>query len=489
MDTEALQHALQRQRRAFLADGPPDAATRVARLDRLAAMVLSHAEEIVQALSLDFGTRSSHATRTGDVLGAVAAIRYNRDNLRDWMKPVPVPLSAAMEREGARAEVRYQPLGVVGAIVPWNGPVLMGVLAAAGAFAAGNRLMLKVPELTPRASALMQRMFAASFSPEEACVVQGDATVGGAFSRLRFDHLLFTGSAATARHVALAAAANLVPVTLELGGRNPVIVGRSADVVQAAARVVTGKMASAGQVCVSPDYLLVPRGSEDAWVDAIASQAARLYPALLDNDDYTSIASDAHFARLRHLLQDARQKGARVLEINPANEPVWDSPQRKFPLCVITNVTPDMLVQQEETFGPLLSVLPYDSLEEALAVVEAQPQPLSAYYFGRDAREQDQVLERVAAGNMVVNDVRCQLFFEQLPFGGVGASGSGRYRGQEGFRTFSNAKTVVHQMNADAALSAQRPPFGEPARAAIQAQVDALRAQYMTDSIENGDKP
>ncbi|MCJ0763598.1 aldehyde dehydrogenase family protein [Variovorax terrae] len=478
MDAEALQQALARQRRAFAADGFPDAHTRIERLDRMAAMVLAHAEEIVAALSLDFGNRSPHATRTGDVLGAVAAIRYNRDNLSRWMAPTPIALPEPMEREGARAEVRCQPLGVIGAIVPWNGPVLMGVLAAAGALAAGNRLMLKVPELTPRASVLLERMFAGSFAPEEVCVVQGDVATGAAFSRLRFDHLLFTGSLATARHVARAAAEQLVPVTLELGGRNPVIVGRSADIELAAARLVTGKMASAGQVCVSPDYVLVPRGSVQAMVDAMAAQAARLYPTLLDNDDYTAIASPAHFARLRRLLEDARLKGARVLEINPAGEAVWDSAQRKFPLCLLTGVTPDMRVLQEESFGPLLCILPYDSLEEALAVVAEQPSPLSAYYFGSDPVEQESVVERVVAGNMVVNDVRCQLFFEQLPFGGVGASGMGRYRGHEGFKTFSNAKTVVHQMPGDALLAQQRPPFSEASRDAVKAQVAALSPHF-----------
>ena len=488
MDLETLQQALQRQRRAHLADGPPDLATRLERLDRLAAMVLAHGDEIVEALSRDFGNRSPHATRTGDVLGAVSAIRYNRDQLAQWMQPVPVPLPPAMEQAGARAEVRYQPLGVIGAIVPWNGPVLMGVLAAAGAFAAGNRLMLKVPELTPRASALIERMFARFFAPEEAVVVQGDASVGAAFSRMRFDHLLFTGSAAIARHVARAAAENLVPVTLELGGRNPVVVGRSADLDVTAARLVTGKMASAGQVCVSPDYVLVPRENEQALVDAMAAQAARLYPKLLDNEDCTSIASDAHFARLRRLLDDARAKGARVLEVNPAGELLWDDPQRKFPLCILTRLTPDMLVLQEESFGPLLGVLPYDSLEDALATIAAQPHPLSAYYFGHDEAEREQVVQRVVAGNMVVNDVRCQLFFEQLPFGGVGASGSGRYRGHEGFRTFSNGKTVVYQMKADAGLAAQRPPFAEAARAAVQAQVEALRSQYASISPQQGDQ-
>ena len=476
-DFSHLSRVLREQRERFRLEGAPGAPERLERLDRLAAMVVANAQEIVCALSEDFGTRSAHATRVGDVIGSVSAIRHNRDHLREWMQPVPVALPAALEQAGARAEIRYQPLGVLGAIVPWNGPLLMGVLAAAGAFASGNRLMLKLPELTPRTSALMQRMFQQTFTPQEAFLVQGGADVGAAFSRLAFDHLLFTGSAATARHVARAAAENLVPLTLELGGRNPVIVGTGADLDQVAARLATGKMASAGQVCVSPDYVLVERARLPALMDAVASQAARLYPSLLDNDDYTAIASAAHFDRLQALLEDARSLGASVREINPAAQDLWSNPQRKFPLCLLTNVRPPMRVMQEEVFGPLLSFIPYDRLEDALAIVAEQPSPLSAYYFGPDAQEQERVIDGVVAGNMVVNDVRCQLFFEQLPFGGVGSSGTGRYRGFEGFRTFSNAKTVLHQTARDDMLAAQRPPFGPEVRAQAVAQIDKLRLE------------
>lgn len=467
--------ALQLQRAAFLRDGPPDASVRSERLDRLAKMVLANAEEIVCSLSCDFGSRSPHATKTGDVVGAVAAIRYNKDQLAEWMKPEPVALPAALEQAGARAEVRYQPLGVIGAIVPWNGPVLMGVLAAAGAFAAGNRIMLKVPEGTPSTSALIERMFSAFFGPEEAVVIQGEAEVAAAFSRLPFDHLLFTGSAATARHVARAAAENLVPVTLELGGRNPVIMSRSANLAQMAARLVTGKMASAGQVCVSPDYVLVPRESLPDLLQELQVQAGSLYPTLLENEDYTAIASSRHFDRLQHLIADAREKGADVTIVNPASESLESKAARKFPLCLLTNLRDDMLVMQEETFGPILSLIPYDHLDDALAYIARQPSPLSAYYFGSDEQERHRVVERVSAGNMVINDVRCQLFFEQLPFGGVGMSGSGRYRGKEGFRTFSNAKTVFYQIDQDAPLAQQRPPYSLAARNAINAQIEALR--------------
>ena len=448
------------------------------RLNRLAATVLGHSQEIVETLSLDFDGRSTHSTRIGDVLGAVAAIRYNRDNIHAWMKPEPIALPEPVMQMGARAELVYQPVGVVGAIVPWNGPVLMGVLAMAGALAAGNRLMLKVPELTPLASALMARMVAKAFRTEEVHVVEGDADVAAAFSRLRFDHLLFTGSTATGRLVARAAAENLVPVTLELGGRNPVIVGRGADIDVTAARIVTGKMASAGQVCVSPDYVLAPRETLPALRDAMARHAAKLYPRLSNNDDYTAIISDRHFRRLRDLLEDARQQGAEVLVVNPAGEDLWDSGERKFPLCLLTRVHPRMRVMQEETFGPLLSLLPYDTLDEALAVVADEPTPLSAYFFGPDEAERHRVLAEVTAGNMVVDDVRCQLFYEQLPFGGCGPSGMGRYRGRAGFKTFSNAKTVVYQSGDDSVLARQRPPISEAARAAVLAQIEALRTEF-----------
>ena len=473
-----LNRILALQRAAQRADGPPSAALRRERLDRLASVVLAHADEIVDTLSRDFGGRSTHSTRIGDVIGAVAAIRLNRDSLEAWMQPEPIALPEPVMQLGARAELRYQPLGVVGAIVPWNGPVLMGVLAAAGAIAAGDRLMLKAPELTPLASALMARMFAQAFQPEEVQVIEGDAEVAATFSRLSFDHLLFTGSTATGRLVARAAAENLVPVTLELGGRNPVIVGRGADIEATAARIVAGKMASAGQVCVSPDYVLAPRAMLPVLRDAMARQAAQLYPRLLGNDDYTAIVSDRHFARLKELLEDAKHQGATVLEVNPAGEDLWGSTERKFPLCLLTEVRPTMRLMQEESFGPLLSLLPYDTLDEAIAIVADQPAALSGYYFGPDERARERVLAEVAVGNMVVNDVRCQLFFEQMPFGGCGPSGMGRYRGHAGFKTFSNAKAIVYQAGDDTVLARQRPPFSDAARAAVLAQIDALKSEF-----------
>lgn len=468
-----IRDLLDRQRAAFRADGFPHAAVRIDRLDRLIAMLLAHESEIVEALARDFGNRSRHATRVGDIVGGVNAIRYNRDNVAAWMEPISIPLPPLMEAADARAELRYHPLGVIGAVIPWNGPVLMSCLAAAGAFAAGNRLMLKPPEGTPRTSALIARMFAAYFADTEAAVVEGGPEVAAAFTRQPFDHLLFTGSSAIARHVMRAAADNLVPVTLELGGKNPVIAGRTADLALVANRVVTGKLASSGQVCVSPDYLFVPVGMGEIYATATIEAAKRLYPTLLENDDYTAIVDERHFARLCALLDDAREKGARIVEAAALDGDAIRA--RKFPFCVVLDPHEDFKLMHEEIFGPILPILEYQRLEDALDYIDLRPHPLSGYYFGADPAEQASVLEGIRAGNMVVNDVRCQLFFEQLPFGGVGESGMGRYRGHAGFQTFSNAKTVIFQTMREDVLAGQRPPYSEAVRVATVDQIAAMK--------------
>lgn len=466
---------LEQQRRAFLADGYPSLAIRVDRLDRLARMVIAHEHEIVAALSSDFGGRSAVQTLSGDVIGGVNAIRYHRENLEAWMRPTPVKLPTSMEQAGARAEVRYEPLGVVGAMVPWNGPVLLSCLAAANVFAAGNRLMLKPSELAPTTAALLSRMFDAYFDASEAAVVEGGPDIAAAFAAQPYDHLLFTGSPAVARSVMRAAAEHLVPVTLELGGKSPVIVGASADLPVVARRLAHGKLASAGQVCVTPDYALVPKGAARQIAAAVAAEAARLYPTRVTNDDYTAIINDAHVRRLLDLLDDARALGAEIVEVNPAGEPVDVAVSRKLPLYLVLDPTDAMAAMQQEIFGPILPLMEYARIDDALAYVARHPHPLSAYYFGKDTAETARVVESVASGSMVVNDVRCQIFFEQLPFGGVGTSGMGRYRGYEGFRTFSNAKTVVYQMDSDAPLAAQRPPYDAQTRASLARQIEAMR--------------
>ncbi len=476
--TESIRATLDAQRAAFRREGPPDVTVRLDRLTRLAQAVLAHEDVLIDALDADFGGRSRFAGRTGDILGTVAAVEYTKANLAEWMKPVRTALPPEVERQGTWAEVHYEPLGVVGAIVPWNGPVLLASIAAIGAFGAGNRVMLKLSEFAPRTAEALRAAFGEFFDRTELAVVLGDADVAADFAAQPFDHLLFTGSSAVGRRVMRAAAEHLVPVTLELGGKSPVVIGRSASLAETANRIVTGKLASAGQVCVAPDYVLVPKGESGRWIAAFEQAAASIYPDLLRNDDYTAVIDQRNFDRLRSLLEDAKAHGAQ-LHFHPKDASVEAlGAKGRFPFVMLTAVRPAMRVMQEEIFGPLLPILEYEDLADALDEIRRNDRPLSAYYFGGDEQEQAEVVRSVTTGSIVVNDVRCQLFYESLPFGGVGPSGMGRYRGREGFRTFSNAKTVLYQGADEAALARSRPPFGEAAHEAIGQRIDGMKRAY-----------
>lgn len=469
------------QRAAFRKEGFASAETRRDRLIRLARAVLAHERAFVDALQEDFGNRSPFATRAGDILGSVAAIEYHLAHFEGWMAPERMPLPPEVEAHGTFAEVHYQPLGVLGAIIPWNGPVLMACLAAMGGLAAGNRVMLKMSELAPATGAAFEAAIAQYFDRTELAVVNGDTSVAAAFSSLPFDHLLFTGSTATGRKVALAAAENLVPATLELGGKSPVIVGESAGLETVAGRLVAGKLASAGQVCVSPDYVLAPKGKVDALAQECRRVAARLFPHMMQDIDYTSLIDRRACARMKALLVDAAKKGAR-LDFVPGDITLEDLPETgRFPFVTITSVTDDMEVMQEEIFGPLLPIVGVSGVDEALDRVSDGEHPLSAYYFGGDEAEAARVTAALRTGSVVVNDVRCQLTYEVLPFGGVGRSGMGRYRGRAGFVTFSNRKTVLHQKASEAALARSRPPYSQQAHDTIAQAIALKKAQYELD--------
>lgn len=475
--TESIRATLDAQRAAFRRDGFPDVEIRIDRLTRLSRAVLQHEHALVEALYADFGGRSRFSSRTGDILGTVAAVEYTKAQLAEWMQPVRVALPPEVEQQGTWAEVHYEPLGVVGAIVPWNGPVLLASIAAAGAFGAGNRVMLKLSEFAPRAAEALKAAFAEFFDRTELAVVTGDSDVAAAFAAQPFDHLLFTGSSAVGKRVMRAAAENLVPVTLEMGGKSPVVIGRSANQEETANRIVAGKLASAGQVCVAPDYVLVPKGQTAQWIDAFHEAAKAIYPDLLRNEDYTAVIDERNFARLRSLLEDAKEKGAKLYPYPEDASFGMPGGKGRFPFVVLSGAKPDTRVMQEEIFGPLLPILEYDDLSEALDEIRRNDRPLSAYYFGADEDERAEVVRSVATGSIVVNDVRCQLFYESLPFGGVGPSGMGRYRGAEGFRTFSNAKTVLHQHADEGALARSRPPFGEAAQDAVRKRIDEVKAR------------
>ena len=455
-----MMNILAAQKAAFLAEGFPDRDLRLDRLGRLLAMTERHQRRIAEAISADFGHRARQETDLTEIFLVLSGIRHMRRHLAGWMKTKRV--ATPLHLLPAKSRLMPQPLGAVGVISPWNYPFQLAVLPAAAALAAGNRVMIKPSELTPGFSRLLAEMVGETFAPEECAVVTGDAEVGQAFSRLPFDHLFFTGSTAVGRKVALAAAENLTPVTLELGGKSPVILDADCDLQAAAGRIAFGKLLNAGQTCVAPDYVLAPANKVDAFIDAFAKAAKAMYPAFVDNPDYTSIVSDRHFRRLEQLVDDARALGATVTRLGEAA----DAARRKLPPVILSRVDDSMAVMQEEIFGPLLPVLPYGDPDEALAFVNARPRPLALYWFGKNAGRRDEVLSATSAGGVTVNDVVWHVSQENLPFGGVGASGMGAYHGEHGFRTFSQEKPVFIQssLNGTALL---RPPYGRVFRSML----------------------
>jgi coniferyl-aldehyde dehydrogenase len=467
-----MREILDRQRAAFMAELPVPIATRKDRLRRAAAMVKDNAARFCDALGEDFGHRSSRQSMITDIVVSVSPLRHAGKMVARWAKRERKPVMFPLGLLGARAWVEYQPKGVVGIIAPWNFPVNLVMSPLAGVFAAGNRAMVKTSEFTPATAALFEELCPRYFDPAELAFVSGGPEVGQAFSALPFDHLLFTGATGIGRHILHAAADNLTPVTLELGGKSPAILGRSANLAQATERVAMGKMLNAGQICIAPDYLMVPAEQEQAAVDGLVRAASAMYPTLLSNPDYTAIINDRHFARLTAAIDDARAKGAEVIAVNPANEDLASSNARKLPLHIIRNATDDMTVMQEEIFGPVLPVRKYDSIDGAIAEVNRRDRPLALYYFGSDEAERRRVLDRTISGGVSLDDTIFHVSMEELPFGGIGPSGMGAYHGEPGFRTFSHAKSVFKQSKLDVAgLGGLKPPYGKRTDAAIKRQL------------------
>jgi coniferyl-aldehyde dehydrogenase len=460
-DFEArMRDVLARQKQANIKEGPPSVEKRIEWLGRAIGLVIGHKDAIAEALREDFGHRSVHASLFTDAAGAIGPLKHAKAHVRTWMKREKRKVSPAiLGLFGAKAYVEYQPKGVVGIISPWNFPVNLTFTPLAGVFAAGNRAMIKPSEFTPRTSDLMARMFASAYDETEVAVFNGGPDVGGAFAKLPFDHLLFTGATSIAYHVQRAAAENLVPTTLELGGKSPVIIGKGADLSLTAKRVMMGKTLNAGQICLAPDYVLVPRDKAGEFVGAVTSAVTAMYPTIKENPDYTSVINQRHYDRLIGYLDDARAKGAEIVEINPARENFSQQPFHKIPPTIVLNPTDDMKIMKEEIFGPLLPVKTYDSVDEAIGYVNDHDRPLGLYYFGQDAAEQDRVLTRTTSGGVTVNDTIMHVSMEDLPFGGVGPSGMGSYHGIDGFRTFSHAKAVFKQANSDI-TAMMRPPYG-----------------------------
>lgn len=467
-----MRELLDRQRTAFMAALPEPLAVRKDRLRRAASMIADNADRFCDALSEDFGHRSREQSMITDIGGSIAPIKHALKHLDRWARPERRKVQFPLGLLGAKAQVEYQPKGVVGVIAPWNFPVNLVMSPLAGIFAAGNRAMVKTSEFTPVTTALFEEIVARYFAAEELAFVSGGPDVGKAFAELPFDHLIFTGATGIARHILHAAADNLVPVTLELGGKSPVIVGKGADVAQTTERVAIGKMLNAGQICLAPDYMLVPSAQEGEVVEGLKRAASALYPSLLANPDYTAVINDRHHQRLTDWIEDARAKGATVEQVNPANEDFASSNSRKMPLTIVRDATDDMIVMQEEIFGPVLPIRRYDGIAEAIDTVNRRDRPLAVYYFGQDEAEKRQVLDRTISGGATVNDVIFHVSMEDLPFGGVGPSGMGAYHGLDGFRTFSHAKSVYSQPKLDVAkLAGLKPPYGAATRKAAASQM------------------
>ncbi len=467
-DAERL---LERQRDAFIRHEIPDLHERLEKLDRLRWVVIAHRAEIEEAINADFGNRSRHETDLMELAGVVQAIDYLKKNLRKFMRAERRHVGALFR--AGKALVEQQPKGVIGIMAPWNYPFSLTLIPLATALAAGNRAMLKPSELTPRTSELIKRIVAQVFSEEEVAVVLGGVEVGAAFSRLAFDHLLFTGSTQVGRQVMRAASENLVPVTLELGGKSPAVLARGHIDSRTMGSIVFGKLSNAGQTCVAPDYVLVHEEDIDEFIAQFHSAVSRTYPEGPCSRDYTSIASQRHHERLLGLIGDASSKGARVIEVGVNPKSASKRPCTLAPTLII-GAGNDTHVMQQEIFGPILPVVPYRSIDEVISYINERPRPLALYYFGNQDADCKALLTRTTSGNVGINNTIMHVAMDDLPFGGIGASGMGAYHGIEGFRSMSHAKGIFIQ-GRWSLPSLLRAPFGRLADTAIKALLRPTR--------------
>ena len=454
-DASALQsdlHSLlDMQRKAYAAHPFPPLAQRQQWLKSLRQLLSREREVLIDAISQDFSHRSPDETLFAELMPSLHSLDYTLKHLKRWMKPSS--RSVGMMFQPASAKVVYQPVGVVGIIVPWNYPLYLAMGPLIGALAAGNRVMLKLSEFTPATGRLLKDLLGRIFPEDMVAVVLGEADVGVAFSGLAFDHLLFTGSTHVGKLVMRAAAENLTPVTLELGGKSPAIVSADVPLKDAAQRIAWGKSLNAGQTCIAPDYVLVPQDRVEGFVEAYRQAIHSFYPTLIDNPDYSAIINERQLARLEQLQADATLKGARLI-------PLYDQGQgRRMPHALVLDVNDDMQVMQDEIFGPLLPIVPYTHLEQALAYINARPRPLALYYFGYNKTEQQHVVHNTHSGGVSINETLLHVAIDDLPFGGVGHSGMGHYHGHEGFLTFSKAKGVLIKQRLNSSLMIY-PPYG-----------------------------
>ena len=468
----AMLETLELQRKAFRAEGFVQYGTRIDRIERCIALLVDNQEAICNALSADYGCRSPYITRMAEIMTSVGNLKHVKKKLKSWMKPERRSAPVPMNLFGARALVYHQPKGVVGNMTPWNIPVGMVFSPMADILGAGNRVMIKPSEFTPQTSELTRELIGRYFDRSEIAVMTGGPEVGAAFASLPFDHLLFTGATAIGRMVMRAAAENLTPVTLELGGKSPVIVSASADIEDTAGKIVTGKGQNAGQLCIAPDYAFVPESRLEVFLESCRKNFVAQYPTTVLNPDYNAMINERHYDRVLGYIEEARAAGARIIELNPGREDFSDRVRHKIPLHIVVNPDDGLKVMQEEIFGPVLVVKTYRDIGECIAYVNARARPLALYWFGRDEAERERVLRETISGGVSVNNVMMHFACDDLPFGGVGGSGMGHYHGRDGFRTFSHAKGVFREGRLNLSkLAGTLPPFGPKLAKMLDGQI------------------
>ena len=469
-----LNEILEKQKKAHLREGPLSVETRKEWIDRCIALLIKYQNEIAEAISEDFGHRSTESSLLADVAGSIGSLKSAKENIKKWVKPEKRKVTPSiLGLLGAKLRLEYQPLGTVGVISPWNFPVTLTFGPLGSIFAAGNRAMIKPSEFTPKTSELMKKMFEEAFSEEEVAVFTGGPDLGEAFSSLPFDHLLFTGATSIAKHVMRAASENLVQVTLELGGKSPVIISKKSNFEVSVNRVMAGKTMNAGQICLAPDYVFIPKDKKEDFISQSKKVVTEMYPSLKDNPDYTSVINQRHYDRLQGYVEEAKEKGFEVIEINPSNEDFSQQAYHKIPPTLIVDPDDSLSVMKEEIFGPILSVKTYDSIKDTVDYINSKDRPLGLYYFGDDKEEMQNVLENTTSGGVTINDVVFHVGQDNAPFGGVGPSGTGSYHGVEGFKNFSHTKTIYTQSKFDGLFGLFRPPFGSKAKSAIKGQIKA----------------
>jgi len=456
-EIQHLHDVLEQQKKAYLRYPLPTAKERIDRLARLKRILVKYQDQFAEAINKDYGNRSISETKIGELLTCLEHIKYYSKNLTGWMKPSKRHIGII--HQPAKGWVQYQPLGVVGIITPWNYPLLLSIGPLICALAAGNHAMIKISSASAAFGLVLDKALAEAFPQELVAVVNGGGPISDAFSHLAFDKMIFTGSTNVGKTVMAAASENLVPVILELGGKSPALVHPSISLQDVAERLAVGKLWNAGQTCVAPDYLFLPRGKTAEFIDRFKACAEGMYPHLQNNQDYTSIINDKQYNRLQGYLDDAREQGAQVIEINPKQEDV--ASVRKIAPTLLTGITPDMQIMQHEIFGPILPIMEYDQIDDVIHFINSRPRPLALYYFDFDQARSEYVAERTHSGHFGQNTVLTHVAQDDLPFGGVGASGMGKYHGPEGFFSLSHERSVMSNPKLYS-LKFILPPFNKP---------------------------